>query len=317
MTFTAQASRTVIVAIGLICVSATFLFGQEIPDMTDFDYVPEKIAKQYGIPTVSGRNGESGSSPVEPAQDLLTVIGIETLPATREALQIEGIVGAVAVVKIRENSVGTRLNVNPGDMIIRLNDQPVADPDQLSQLIEREYKAGKTWVAMQLLRPTENVSLVINVPLPLYGQRYTNAEAAYTLTIPDGWFLIPHFRNRIVDDAFDTLFSPDLSVVAIIARAGIPLTNPFAELEEYKRQKLAEAQKLYGIDVGYEAKIFSGELGFRVFYRAVEPPFSISRMAFVFNSKRYVINVVAYGVEHTALPMLADEMLRSISFPTE
>ena len=311
MTALTRFTLILIVATGLSGGWTVSLWGQGDADTLDFDYVPAEIARKHQIPTTIPP-APSGDSPAVNANiDVLAAVGLETLPATREVLQIEGLPGAAAVVKIRENSISTRLNIKPGDMIIRLNEDAITDPDQLARLLDRHCQAGKSFVTLQLLRPTEKVSLTVNLPLPMYKQRYSNAEGAYTLAVPAGWFLIPQIRNTLPDEAFDSLFSSDLTVVAIIARSGIPLTDPFAELEEYKRQKLADAQKY--ADVGSESMVFGGQLGFRVSYRSAGQPISVSRMAFVCDSKRYVINVVTYGVDHTRLSQQAAEMMRSIT----
>ena len=312
MTFASVALRIVILSIALAHLSLLSVCGQEGAETLDFDYVPEAIAKEHKIESAS-EGDQAGSR--EAQEGLLSVMGMEVVRPGRETLVQEGLSGAVAVMRVREDSVGSLLGIKPGDMITRLGDHVVTDPEQLERLLEGDCRAGRTSSPMQLQRPSDKVSLLIDLALPMYDQRYTNGDGAYSLAVPQGWFLIPKRRKLIADDKFDSLFSPDTKILLILSREGIPLNNPFAELEEYKREKLAEVMS--GLDVGSEPMIVAGAIGFRVFYRLRSKPVSISRIAFVHGGKRYVINVVTNGVEDTALPEEASVVIRSLTLSAE
>lgn len=100
---------------------------------------------------------------------LLSTIGIGVLPQTREAEQVLGIAGGAAVVGIRPNSVASRADIQRGDVIVRVNEQPVKGPEHLEQLLARQFAATHGKVLLQILRPTTKVSLRVAIALPRVG----------------------------------------------------------------------------------------------------------------------------------------------------
>jgi Do/DeqQ family serine protease len=63
-------------------------------------------------------------------------------PALAEELGLEIVEPAVIVTAIRRGSIAQRLNFRPGDLLLRLNDRPIAKVEELRRVVER---GGDVW----------------------------------------------------------------------------------------------------------------------------------------------------------------------------
>jgi Do/DeqQ family serine protease len=78
-------------------------------------------------------------------------------PALAEEMGIDSNTGGVMVLQIRRGSVANRLGVQPGDLILRINDRPVASVAEAKALLGREQAR---W-SITIVRNGETMSLVI------------------------------------------------------------------------------------------------------------------------------------------------------------
>ena len=282
----------------LLCLASTS-YSQESDQATDFDFIPAEVLEAERRATVL------------PAElNVLTATGVTVGAPDNETRRATAIDQAAQIRQIQADSIATRLDLQPGDLIVRVNDQEISNPNQLQEILTNQCRLGRRSVSLGLTRPETRSSLRVELPLPLYGAKYEAADKAYSAEITDGWFLIPNLRNKVVDPGFDSLISGDTEVVMILARQGIPVQHPVRDLKAYERDKLAQAQRF--LDPRSEPLQIDTTTGFRLSYRHPVQPMSVSRMAFVSKSKRYVINVVRTNVLNSNLSPEVVQFIQSI-----
>jgi len=139
---------------------------------------------------------------------------------------------------------------------------------------------------------------------------YRHVEGAYRFRIPEGWRIIPNTRGSVADPEFDTLSNPDGSLKLICQRGHSSADEPAEALDSFTRAKVAEQRG---------AKAFHFALKdapvVRISYPIGNPVGHVSRLSFIRNGKRYIINTVVLGDTQIAkLDPRVSEILGSLQF---
>ena len=274
------------------------LAQDEFDDM-DFGFIPEEIIvaeKREALASV----------------DLMSVYSLELKNPSSSVLQEVGVERAAVIAGLNANSIASKLSLQVGDVIMRVGDHPVLGPQDVAEKLKAEFVAGKKSVSIGVTRISEKISMHVDLPFPSCGERYSTADGAYGFQIPEGWFLVHGKRNTLIDEVFDSIFSPDVQTIVIVARNGIAVSNPVADLKTYENEKLAQARAYR--DVKSEPLLIAGSLGFRVSYLHPTKPMAVSRFAFVSSTKRYVINVVMINSKNGGLSEPINALIESIAW---
>ncbi len=248
---------------------------------------------------------------VDAVQNPANWLGFELMSPTGEVLQMRKIRGAAAVIKVRENGAAWRAGIEPGDMIIGVSNRPITSPEEALRRISKAIQAGEAAIDCQMDRAAEGINFTATVRLPQFGAAYQPVSADWTLEIPDGWIRIEEARHVTPDPEFDTLSSPNGESMLIISRNGFPVADRESALESYRLQKVEESKGY--LEPGVERLEISGLAAFRVFYRSKQTPTTaISRMAFVYGQRRYVLNTVQEQAIDQQLPPEVEQALGTL-----
>lgn len=145
---------------------------------------------------------------------------------------------------------------------------------------------------------------------------YSHGQGHYRLRIPEGWTLVPGYRNREADKDFDTLRSPDRRYVIVCSRHARVVGEAGPALAAYRERQASEVQ---GFDRVQSAGFkLGGAPAIRIGYVVAKSGLAIWRMAVVQEKRRYVINAIAPAAEHgDELPPSIAQALDSLTFITE
>lgn len=222
---------------------------------------------------------------------------------TRDELRIGG---GARVASVAAGSIAERQGLKPGEVIYLLEESQVPSPTGLEQMLRDSN--GRPDVTIRVLDQVSSREVIL--PLPQVGQRYEHPGRQFSLPVPEGWFVIRGHRNRVVDENFDTLLSPDGREVMIVYRAAMEAPNGEANLRAYEAEKVAEANRTSR--ASRERIEIAGRHGFRVHYRLDQTNETISRVAFVHGRKLCVINCVHPSTPSDALPSAIEQALSGI-----
>ena len=144
---------------------------------------PSGDSPSAGTSEIAETPPTTDSKQPHPATSVLSAIGIEVLPLTGEVRALIGSGGA-AIVRIGENSIGSRSSLRRGDMIIVVGEAEVKNPEHLEKLLARDWAAGKESVSLGVTRPDAGSSYRVKLALPPRGPSADDVSSAPPVTPP-------------------------------------------------------------------------------------------------------------------------------------
>lgn len=137
--------------------------GSRINDAEDFDTRVRGYPARSSFPLVLFHEGESRTLQVTPVEFPARLI--ETLAWERLGLKVKEARGAMAIAGVRPGSAAQEVGLEPGDVILRVNNQPVANSDAFREALLTARRGRSVLLLVRRGRYGYHITL------PFQGQR--------------------------------------------------------------------------------------------------------------------------------------------------
>jgi Do/DeqQ family serine protease len=137
--------------------------GSRISDAEDFDTRARGYPARSAFPLVLFREGGLRTLQVTPVEFPPRLV--ESLAWERLGLRVKEVKGAIAISGVRPGSAAQEIGLEPGDVILRINNQPVADSDAFREALLTARRGRSVLLLVRRGRYGYHITL------PFQGQR--------------------------------------------------------------------------------------------------------------------------------------------------